>query len=221
MSAAPPPADPQQPPAEASASKGKLAAALPIVLALVGGLALGAGTGAFVTGPVLAAGIAPGGAPVAAAEHAPKKHKKAADDEHAEEGEHEAAEGDEEEAEEGEEEEESGEGHGEKKEGEAAAPNVHTLDNLVLNPAESGGTRFLLLSISFQAKDAAVLETMKARDAELRDMVLVTIGNRTVEQLADMAQRDSIKKELRVAAGKLLKKKTAVKRIFFPQFVIQ
>ena len=90
----------------------------------------------------------------------------------------------------------------------------------MLNPAESGGTRFLLLSITFQSKDAKVLEAMKARDAELRDVVLVTLGAKTVEQLADMKSRETLKTELVSATKKLLKKKSRI-QVYFPQFVIQ
>jgi flagellar FliL protein len=101
----------------------------------------------------------------------------------------------------------------------AAAKPVHLLDNLVLNPAGSGGTRFLLLSVAFELKNAAVLEQMKARDAELRDVVLVTLGSKTVEELADMSAREALRNELRAATVKTFKK--GVKRVYFPQFVIQ
>ena len=110
--------------------------------------------------------------------------------------------------------------HGASKDGEKVTAQVYTLDNLVLNPAESGGTRFLLLSIAFETADAALVEDMKARDAELRDAVLVTLGAKTVDQLADMRARDAIKTELQTAALKLFKKKGAL-RVYFPQFVIQ
>ena len=179
---------------------------LPTIIALVAGLAVGGGAGAFVVGPAMASGISPAGAA------APRATKVA----HAEEegGHEEEAAADEEGGEEGE--EDAGEGA----EKAGAEKPVYTIDNLVLNPAESGGTRFLLLSVSFETKNASVLEQMKTRDAELRDAVLVTLGGRTVEQLADMARRDSIKVDLTKAASKLFKK-GAVKRIYFPQFVIQ
>ena len=97
---------------------------------------------------------------------------------------------------------------------------MYTIDNLVLNPAGSGGTRFLLLSIAFEMKDAGALEAIKARDAELRDAVLVTLGSKTVEQLSDMVSRDSLKVELRTATAKTLHTR-GVRRVYFPQFVIQ
>jgi flagellar FliL protein len=204
-------------PAPASAPR---SVPLALILAVVAGLAAGVGGGFFAVGPALAKGIAPAVAANAKHGKAAKPAKGAHDDEAAEgddeEGHGEAA-GDEEDEEEGEGEEAKG-GHG--KEGAAAGAPVYTLDNLVLNPAQSGGTRFLLLTISFEVKQPDLVEAMKARDAELRDLVLVTVGNKTVEQLSDVASRDSLKVELKAAAAKLFKKK-AIKRVYFPQFVIQ
>ena len=189
-------ADAQTPPAD-SPSKGK--SPVMFILALVVGLAAGAGGGLFVVGPAMAKGIAP----VAHAKKADAADDEAATDEAS------ADEGD-----------ASADESASKKDGGEKAAEVYTLDNLVLNPAESGGTRFLLLSITFQTKDAKVLEAMKARDAELRDVVLVTLGAKTVEQLADMRTRESLKAELVSATKKLLKKKSKL-QVYFPQFVIQ
>jgi flagellar FliL protein len=171
---------------------------LPLIVAIVAGLAVGGASGAFFVGPAMAKGIAPAGAPVKMVARAGE----AADDA---EGEHA--------------DEEPAEGESEGEEGKPATKPVHLLDNIVLNPAASGGTRFLLLSVAFEVKSAAVLEEMKARDAELRDVVLVTLGAKTVEELADMGAREPLKAELRAAAEKVFKK--GVKRVYFPQFVIQ
>ena len=199
---------PQTP--DAAPKKGLPPAAL-LAIALVAGLAAGGAAGAFAVGPALAEGIAP-----AVAANAKQKPKAAAHGEDAEAGD-EAAEG--EEAEDGEEGAAKTEEHG--KEGEPAVSLVYTMDNLVLNPAESGGTRFLLFTIAFELKTQALLDAMKARDAEMRDVVIATIGQRTTEQLADMVQRDSLKAQLATVVAKELKKKKGVKRIYFPQFVIQ
>ncbi len=173
------------------ASPAKGASKLTLILAVVGGIAAGAAAGAFAVGPLVAQKLVPHAAAAAAAADSAK-----------------AAEGEE---------------HGEEgKEGEGAAKPVHTIDNLVLNPAQSGGQRFLLLTIAFELKDAATLDAMKARDAELRDAVLQSVGAKSVEFLADMAQRDSLKSELKTVAGKLFpEKKGVIRRIYFPQFVIQ
>ena len=118
-------------------------------------------------------------------------------------------------------EEKGDEGHdgakGEKKVGAAVA----MMENLVLNPAGSNGTRFLMAAVAAEVKDEKVKEEMTGRDAELRDAVLHILGERTVDQLADVNLRDLLKKQLTDSLNARLQSKTAIKRVYFPQFVIQ
>jgi len=114
-------------------------------------------------------------------------------------------------------EEEHGAEKGEKKAGNT----VHMMENLVLNPAGSNGTRFLMAAVAAEVKDEKVNEEMTSRDAELRDAVLRILGDHTVDQLADMAIRETLKKTVTDSLNARLASKTAVKRVYFPQFVIQ
>jgi flagellar FliL protein len=198
------------PPSDVPAPAGR-SVPLALILAVVAGLGIGAGAGLFAVGPALAKGIAPAVAANAArAKHAPHADDAAADDANADDASADDAAT--------EDESDAKAEHG--KDGGAAGLPVYTLDNLVLNPAESGGTRFLLLTISFELKNQETHDAMKARDAELRDMILATLGHKTVEQLSDVGARDSLKIELKSAAAKLLKR-PLVRRVYFPQFVIQ
>jgi flagellar FliL protein len=78
-----------------------------------------------------------------------------------------------------------------------------------------------MLSVAFDMKDSASAESIKQRDAEIKDAVLALVGAKTVEQLADVASREPLKVEIKDLVGKILKKKKAIKRVSFPQFVIQ
>ncbi|MEO7996501.1 MAG: flagellar basal body-associated FliL family protein [Gemmatimonadaceae bacterium] len=182
--------------AAAPAPKGKM----PLIAAIVVGLAVGAGSGAAVVGPIIVKkmGIS-----------APAITKAAADS--GAEGEHGKEEGSTAEGAAGE--------HGGKG-GEAPAPPVLVLENLVLNPASSGGTRYLLLSMAIEAADAKTVTELTARDAELKDLILTTLGSKTVEQLSDVSGREAIKTELTAAIVARFGKKS-VKQLYFPQFVIQ
>jgi flagellar FliL protein len=108
-------------------------------------------------------------------------------------------------------------GTGEKKAGSV----VHMMENLVLNPAGSNGTRFLMVAVAAEVKDDGVKEAMTGRDAEMRDAVLRLLGDHTVDQLADMSLRDGMKKQIVDSLNARLARKDAVKRVYFPQFVIQ
>ena len=101
-----------------------------------------------------------------------------------------------------------------------SAPSMYQLDNLVLNPAGSGGAHFLLLSVALEVKDAASLELLKGRDAELRDGILRLLSKKTIEQVTDIQARDQFATELKAMLGRMFGDGTVVK-IYFPQFVIQ
>lgn len=167
-----------------------LKAKLPLAAAVIIGLAIGAGSGAVIVGPMAAKTLG-------YATPAP-----GADGEHAT-GEH----ADEEHAE-------------DDSSTSGAPPAVMTLENLVLNPAGSGGSRFLLLTVSMECKDAAAVTTLQSRDAELRDVVLSSLGQKTVDELADIAGRELIKEQLTTALNERFGAKTVV-RVYFPQYVVQ
>ncbi|HET8654000.1 MAG TPA: flagellar basal body-associated FliL family protein [Longimicrobiaceae bacterium] len=97
---------------------------------------------------------------------------------------------------------------------------IHQVDNLVMNPAGSNGTRFLMLTVAFDVKDESVGAQMQARDAEIRDAVLGVLGTKSVEELADVSRRDTLKAQMLAAVAKLFPA-GAVKRVYLPQFVIQ
>jgi flagellar protein FliL len=201
-------ADAETPTPTDAPTKAGLKAKLPLILGIIVGLGVGAGTGAMVIGPATARtmGYALPDSVVAALNAVAKS--KAASDEHAEDGEHASDEG-------------GDHGEGEGGEGEAAAaPAVVTLENLVLNPAGSGGARFLLLTVAMECKDAAAVTMLQSRDAELRDVVLSSLGLKTVEQLAEIGAREQIKVDLTTALNERFGKKTVV-RVYFPQFVVQ
>lgn len=180
----------EQPAAPEGAAPAK--AKLPMLIGMVAvGLAIGGGAGAMFLGPMVAQKMG-------------KVMPVAADSAHA----GGAAEGD-----------HSAEG-AEGAEGATAEAAIHVLDNMVLNPAGSGGSRYLLLTVAIEAGSATTVESFKARDAELRDIVLSTLGTKAVDQLTDMSAREGFKAEISTAVDERFGKKS-VKRIYFPQFVVQ
>lgn len=188
MSDAPAPATPEEEAPSGPKSK------LPLIAAIVVGLAVGAGSGAAVIGPIVAKKLgvsAPATTDSAAA--------------HAEAG----AEG----ADPGKDGEAGGKGG-------ATAPPVLLLENLVLNPASSGGSRYLLMSIAIESVDKASVDALTLRDAELKDLILTTLGKKTVDELSNVVGRDVIKAELIVAVQERFGK-NSIKQLYFPQFVIQ
>ncbi|WP_411280696.1 flagellar basal body-associated protein FliL [Gemmatimonas sp.] len=170
-------------------------AKLPLLIGMVAvGLAVGGATGAALLGPMVAKKMGKV-TPIVAADSAHGSDSTAAAGEHGP-----PAEGG--------------------KEGGVAEAAIHVLDNMVLNPAGSGGSRYLLLTVAIEVGSPTAVESFKARDAELRDIVLTTLGTKPVDQLTDMATREQFKAEIMKAVDERFGKKS-VKRIYFPQFVVQ
>jgi len=94
-----------------------------------------------------------------------------------------------------------------------------TIDNLILNPAESGGSRFLIATLVLDTDDETRAE-IESRDAEIRDLLHTVLDARTVDELSDIGLRDEIREQLRSALNTMLGYE-GVHRIFLPQFVIQ
>jgi len=97
---------------------------------------------------------------------------------------------------------------------------VYTLESLVLNPAGSGGTRYLMVSVGFGMRDALGGEALAARDAEIRDIVIRILGSRTITELSDINTRTQLKEEIRSEIAALVGEH-ALLNVYFPQFVIQ
>lgn len=113
-------------------------------------------------------------------------------------------------------------GDGEEDHAEGGAPGgKYVVDDLVLNPAGTEGTRFLMATVALHLGSAADEEQLKARDEELRDVVLGVLGQKTVGELVQPdSARAALKRELRDSVAGLFPKGT-VRRVYLPKFVIQ
>jgi flagellar FliL protein len=107
-----------------------------------------------------------------------------------------------------------GGGHGE------PAETLHVLENLVVNPAGSEGTRYLLISVAIEPIDQGMVEELAALDVSFRHTLLTTLGSKTVEELSDIATRPQIVAQLRDSLESVAGH-GIIQNIYLPQYVIQ
>jgi flagellar FliL protein len=161
-----------------------------IGLALAGA-ALGGGVGSFVLAPKLAAKMIPAAAVAkAGAERADSAADSTAD----------------------------GEEKG--KDGKEAAGKIFKLENLIVNPAGSEGTRFLMTTVAFETQGEELDAKLREHEIEVRDRVITILEGKSLEALTQAGARDSLKRELGAAVTPVLGPKARFK-VFLPQFVIQ
>ena len=89
-----------------------------------------------------------------------------------------------------------------------------------MNPAESQGTRYLLVSVAIEPHDIDMVETLAGMDVTFRHMLLTTLGAKTVAELSDISRRPALVSELLDSLEHVVGKGT-LHRIYLPQYVIQ
>lgn len=113
-----------------------------------------------------------------------------------------------------------GHGGGQGRRSAGRGETLHMLENLVVNPAETQGTRFLVATLALEMDSPASAARLAERDAEARDALIGVLGSKTVTELSDVRRRDDLKAELVQALGALIPN-GRVRSVYLPQFVIQ
>lgn len=113
--------------------------------------------------------------------------------------------------------EESGGKHGK---GHGDGSKLYAIESLVVNPSGTAGTRFLIATVTVELDDAKSMDLMKSRDAATRDALLNVLGSKSIEELSDVASRDSVRAELAAAINGVVGERR-VRKLFLPQWVLQ
>ena len=94
------------------------------------------------------------------------------------------------------------------------------IQGLIINPAGSEGRRYLMVNVGLETAESGVLEEIEEKQIVVRDAIIKRLGERSVEELADITLRNEIKEQLRDTVNTVLRK-GEVDRMYFPQYVLQ
>jgi flagellar FliL protein len=116
-------------------------------------------------------------------------------------------------------------GHGEKSEGHGegesgAEPNIYIVKDVILNPAGTNGTRFLLTTVGFEVSTAEAKKELEAKDVQVRDALNTILTAKSLTTLSTPENRDSIRQEISGRVGKLLRT-GELTSVYFAKFIIQ
>jgi flagellar FliL protein len=94
------------------------------------------------------------------------------------------------------------------------------LDEIIVNPAETGGRRFLAITIGFEVLGDEGLHETEQLKPLVRDGIIGLLSAKRMSELADIAFRDSLREEIRQKIQHELEP-LEVPRVFFTGFVLQ
>jgi flagellar FliL protein len=102
---------------------------------------------------------------------------------------------------------------------EVIGPMVN-IEPFIVNILDQDGTRYLKASITLEMTDAAAVEAVNRRMPQLRDAILLLIGNKTFNELSDLQGKLQLRSELLDRLNKILSN-GSVRKIYFTDFVVQ
>jgi flagellar FliL protein len=105
-------------------------------------------------------------------------------------------------------------GHG----GEASS--IYTIKDIVINPAGTGGTRFLSVSFAFELQTAELEKEFEAREPVIRDALITILSSKTVAQLTDPKEKEIVRYQIGKRVAELLKTEQLA-GVYYTDFVLQ
>lgn len=96
----------------------------------------------------------------------------------------------------------------------------YMIQDLIINPAATGGRRHLLVSLGLEYHDPKLGEELTKRDPQIRDNLITLLAGQEVSVLTDIHYRENIRTSLLKAVNYHLQQ-GEVDRLYFVKYVFQ
>lgn len=94
------------------------------------------------------------------------------------------------------------------------------IDEFIVNIISEDTAHYVKLSLTLELSNDDVMEEANKRMPQIRDAILLLVGNKTFEELQDLQGKKQVKAELKSKINSFLKS-GKVKNIFLTDFVVQ
>ncbi|MEA1981173.1 MAG: flagellar basal body-associated FliL family protein [candidate division Zixibacteria bacterium] len=110
-----------------------------------------------------------------------------------------------------------GGGHGE--EG-AVESLVYMVSDIVVNPAGTGGSRFLSVSFGFELESSYMMSQFEAKEPIIRDALITIMSSKTVAHLTDPRQKEIIRLLIKRKVSRIMET-DELAGVYYTDFVLQ
>jgi len=94
------------------------------------------------------------------------------------------------------------------------------IEPFIINILDDDGTRYLKAAITLETDNELVIEEINQRMPQIKDAILLLVGNKTFGELSDLQGKLQLRSELRERLNKLLTG-GRIQKIYFTEFVVQ
>ncbi len=106
------------------------------------------------------------------------------------------------------------------KHAEIGPSEVYLLEDIIVNPSGTGGTRFLSVSIGIEVTSKATVNLIEKREPIIKDALITILGSKTIEQLSDTREKEITRYQIKKRLEQLLKAEDIL-AIYFTDFILQ
>jgi flagellar protein FliL len=99
-------------------------------------------------------------------------------------------------------------------------PEVFLIKDIIINPAGTNGTRFLMTTIGLEVNGPEGMKEVEKKEVEARDVLNSILTSKGLEELADVQRRENLRDEITQKLSGLVKENT-LRHIYFSKFIIQ
>ncbi|MEW5794879.1 MAG: flagellar basal body-associated FliL family protein [Candidatus Zixiibacteriota bacterium] len=104
--------------------------------------------------------------------------------------------------------------------GEEGRSLVYAIKDIVVNPAGTGGTRFLSVSFGFELGSPELRSEFEEREAVVRDALITILSSKTVAQLTDAKEKEIARLQIKKRLEQLMTT-TDIAGVYYTDFVLQ
>ncbi|MDA3860684.1 MAG: flagellar basal body-associated FliL family protein [Melioribacteraceae bacterium] len=115
-------------------------------------------------------------------------------------------------------EEESGDG--EEGSDAEAGQFIYSINEIVVNPANTNGRVLLMASLAFDMRNESSRTKLESKDFLVKDMIISVLSGKNTRFLNDISQRDSLKNEISHKIEGFLPD-VKINKVYFSQFILQ
>ena len=97
---------------------------------------------------------------------------------------------------------------------------IHEISNIVVNPAGTGGSRFLSASFGFELESPELEAEFNTREVVIRDALITILASKTVAQLTDPKQKEVVRYQIKKRISQVMHT-DELGAVYYTDFVLQ
>jgi flagellar FliL protein len=103
---------------------------------------------------------------------------------------------------------------------ESEQSNLYIVKDVIINPAGTNGGRFLLTTVGIEVTTPEAQKELDKKELQVRDILNSILTSKTISELVDVSQRETLRGEIAKSVGALLKS-GKMKNVYFSKYIIQ